>query len=62
MPALSLRSELNGIVAPGLRNANAPASSAGRQFKVLLSSHAPAQLSLFALGLPAQPVKVSRTG
>jgi hypothetical protein len=43
-----------------LRQASAPSMSAARQFKVLLSSRAPAQLSL-ALGFPAHGAKGSRT-
>jgi hypothetical protein len=62
MPPLSLRTESNGQVARVLGKASAHAASAGRQFKVLLSSRAPAQLSLFAFGLPAHNVKGSRTG
>jgi hypothetical protein len=62
MPALSLRSDPNGYVALGSRNSNSPATSVGRQFKVLLTSRAPAQLSLFACALAAPQSKVSRTG
>lgn len=62
MPALSLRTEVNGHAGLALRAASAQVSSAGRQFKVLLSSRTPAQLSLFAFALPTQHVKVSRTG
>jgi hypothetical protein len=41
----------------------ATASSAGsRRFKVLVSSHAPRQMSLFALAVNAPLAKVSRTG
>jgi len=43
-----------------LSHATAHPMSAGRQFKVLLSSRAPAQLSL-ALGHPALGAKGSRT-
>jgi len=55
---LEAKSEPAGV---RLRHASAQAMSAGRQFKVLLSSRAPAQLSL-ALGLPALGAKGSRTG
>ncbi len=47
---LDAKSELAGLL---LRPA-APTASAGRQFKVLLNSRAPAQLSL-ALGSPPAP-------
>jgi hypothetical protein len=55
---LEAKTDMAGIQ---LRHATAPSMSAGRQFKVLLSSRAPAQLSL-ALGLPALGAKGFRTG
>lgn len=48
--------------APGATRSTAPSSEgAGRRFKVLLPSSAPAQLSLFALVLATRTEKDSRT-
>jgi hypothetical protein len=61
MPPRAFRLEAKSeVIGLRLRHATAPAMPAGRQFKVLLSSRAPAQLSL-ALRLPARATKGSRT-
>ena len=58
----TFRPELQGMSALAPRRAGALPPAGGRQFKVLLTTRSPQQLSLFALRAPtaAQP-KGSRT-